>query len=786
MTRLRLRLGWSGLLALSFAAFLRRLKESGAVPADEFAPAVALYAAIPFLGGAGAAAILLHLRGQRWPGWIGGVLAAGSLLWPPLLWPAAALLVLAWVGPLNREDGAPLAAPSWARSARVFPLLAFFGAASFTLLGLLEAAFHLAPLSPRLIPPADLRAMLLASPGLGALYAIPVALLTTLLLAAVVHLLPLRAVGLTLLLSQASAAVAFLLLRRSIGDEMSALGMNGLSALLLAMLCGGWFLHAHRPAPGGDRLETARVQIGRVLAPFGSRAYAPFVSGALAILASAYLLYPELEDFRAQLLEFLTHGLLLLLTALLATHLRVRGWAAATAAGLLVALALLRGLGAADPPGVRLVAREYSRLGALAEETPLARALDPFPRLGTDPPPGVAFPLGGGERFGPLPAPLERIAQERPLLVLLLLDAVRPDHLACYGYARPTSAHLDRLAAQSVRFTNAYSNATATTAGVRMLMSGRYASRYMLAADHPPFFVRELSALGYDRFVMTVTGSDRNGVSRESFLRSWPSDGVALDGLVTPNRDRHKGDGEKVEAVLVRLAELRAARGGLRGVFAFVHLTGAHSPWFNEDPVAQFGDRLEDLYDGEIAKVDRAVGRLLEGLGEAAIVIATADHGTGLREHGRYGGFQPYEEQARVPLLIRVPGLPPRVVEDRTASIDIAPTLLHLLSPGAVNPYHGRSMLPLLTGEAARLPPRPLVSLSAFNDAYALLDGRYKLYHHRGRRYEALYDLEADPGETRSLVAERPEVADRLRALLDAFLWQGRGAWGNPYHYRRE
>jgi len=786
LSPVRTRLGWSGLLAVTFALLLRRLKESGAVPADEFAPAVALYAAIPFLGGAGAAALLFHLRGQRWFGWLGAVLAAGSLVWTPLLYPAAALLALLWILPLLRADPAPLPAPSWARSARVLPLLAFFGAASFTLLGLLEAAFHLAPLSPRLIPPADLRAMLLASPGLGAVYALPVALLTALLLAAVVQFLPLRAIGLTLLLSQAAAAVAFLLLRRSIGDEMSALGMDAASALLLALLCGGWFLHAHRPATGDDRLEAARAQIARVVAPFGRRPHAPYVSGALVILASAYLLYPELEDFRAQLLEFLAHGALLLLTALLATHLRVRGWAAATAAGLLVAAALLVGLGAADPPGVRLVAREYSRLGALAEETPLARALDPFPRLGTQPTPGTVFPFGGGETFGPVPAPLQRIARDRPLLVLLLLDAVRPDHLSCYGYFRPTSPHLDRLAERSVRFTHAYSTATATTVGVRMLMSGRYASRYMLATDHPPFFVRELSALGYDRFVMTVTGSDRNGVSRESFLRSWPSEGIALDGLVTPNRDRHKGDGDKVEAVLARLGELRAARGNLRGVFAFVHLTGAHSPWFNEDAVAQFGERLEDLYDGELAKVDRAVGRMLEGLGEEAIVLATADHGTGLREHGRYGGFQPYEEQVRVPLLISLPGLPPRVVEDRTACIDIAPTLLHLLAPGATNPYHGRSLVPLMTGEAARLPARPIVALSAFNDAYALLDGPCKLYHHRGRRYEALYDLTADPGETRSLVVDRPEVAARLRALLDAFLWQGRGAWGNAYHYRQD
>jgi hypothetical protein len=77
-----------------------------------------------------------------------------------------------------------------------------------------------------------------------------------------------------------------------------------------------------------------------------------------------------------------------------------------------------------------------------------------------------------------------------------------------------------------------------------------------------------------------------------------------------------------------------------------------------------------------------------------------------------------------------------------------------------------------------------MVSLCAFADAYAIVDGKDKLYHHRGLGYEALYDLAADPRERVNLVEERPETARRLRDLLAAFLWQGRTSYANPYHYR--
>ena len=214
-------------------------------------------------------------------------------------------------------------------------------------------------------------------------------------------------------------------------------------------------------------------------------------------------------------------------------------------------------------------------------------------------------------------------------------------------------------------------------------------------------------------------------------------------------------------------------------------------PWINADPVQDFGRRPGDLYDGEIAKVDKLLGDLVAALRELGayedcVLIVTADHGTGLGEHGRLAGYLLYEEQIRVPLVMKLQDEGRRTVQDVVGTIDVAPTLVNLLRSGSPHRFHGRSLLPLATGMKQRLGPRPLVCFCAFRDSYAILDGdgRWKLHHHRSGKYEVLYDLESDPEERTNRISARPDQARILRTLLDAFLWEGRSSYGNPFHYR--
>jgi choline-sulfatase len=438
-----------------------------------------------------------------------------------------------------------------------------------------------------------------------------------------------------------------------------------------------------------------------------------------------------------------------------------------------------------------LILHEYSRFAYVIKNGALSTWTTPKDQLGYTSVAGRApFEYHADYRTTSGDSPAEAaVPAERPPIVVVLWDAARPDHMGCYGYDRPTTPHADRLAAESIVFDSAYSMATATTCGVRHILTGQYSSRFMLETDHDPFVVHRLRELGYRDFFITAFGSDYNGVSLDSFLRKGPkpdSDGSRfLNVSAHPlGLNREVGDGLKVEGVIAAWEDRMESHGSLDGTFTWLHFTGCHFPWSKPDSVPDFGDEAVDLYDAEMAQVDALTGRALDALrsmGEYddALILLLADHGTGLGEHGRLGGFLPYEEQIRIPMLLHLPGGAAQRVSRPVASIDVAPTLVEWLQPQGSPTFHGVSLL------ATEVERNSIVSLCAFEDAYALIEeGRWKLHYHRDQGYAALFDLEMDPGERDNLVEEMPERYERMLSSLGAFLWQGRGSYGNPHFYR--
>ncbi len=604
------------------------------------------------------------------------------------------------------------------------------------------------------------------------------------------------------------------------------------------------------PADAGLLLRVAAVAplslplhwLGRRLVEAARRSHRRYflvqVLGAAAWQALfTWLCFPDLEDFRSY---FLSIGVFT------AIHIMALGLVALSSAALPASFeprlrpvlgtgALLVLLLAVDYMPMRgdvpLILAEYARFGYVVSKTGIKHHLMAPNRLGyeaSDAPfafretPEDLYPEVSASNLvksqpRPEPAtPVEAIgtngsdgvatddtakAVDLPPIVLILWDAGRPDHMGCYGYHRPTTPNADRLAADSVVFERAYSMATATTCGVRHFFTGRYSSRYMLKKDHEPFFVHALRRHGYHTFFVVALGSDFNGVSLDSFLRGGPppdSDGARFInlGLHPRGSDAESPDFFKVEAVLEAWKRDLDERGprALDGSLTFLHLTGTHFPWFNEDHDRDFGTDMVALYDGEMATVDRLTGTVLDFLRECgayqrSIVLLFADHGTGLLEHGRWGGFFPYEEQIRIPLLIKMPGVVPGRSPAVVGTIDVAPTLLGLFEKGSVNPHDGVSLIPSMIGAARGSAPDPprryLASMCAFEDAYALIeDGRWKLHFHREESYWMLYDLESDPGERRNLFDERPDVGARLMKAMHAFLWDGRRGYANPSYYR--
>src|SRR5262249_45210894 len=128
---------------------------------------------------------------------------------------------------------------------------------------------------------------------------------------------------------------------------------------------------------------------------------------------------------------------------------------------------------------------------------------------------------------------------------------------------------------------------------------------------------------------------------------------------------------------------------------------------------------LEEKYDGEVQFVDQHLGKVLDalaasGLAESTAVVVFADHGEGFGEH-RFGGERMYfhgqtlyDELLRVPLLVYVPGVAARTVDDPVMLLDLGPTLVDLVKAKPSPTFRGHSLLPALLGE--KTAPRPVVA----------------------------------------------------------------------------
>jgi arylsulfatase A-like enzyme len=203
--------------------------------------------------------------------------------------------------------------------------------------------------------------------------------------------------------------------------------------------------------------------------------------------------------------------------------------------------------------------------------------------------------------------------------------------------------------------------------------------------------------------------------------------------------------------------------------FGWVHYFDMHEPR-NYDR----GDLGEhDEYGAAMGLVDDHVGSLLDaledrGLREDTLIVLTADHGEALDDHGYTGhGRQLYEEEVRVPLVFAHPDVESATVADQVRTIDLAPTVLDLLGADVPDAFEGVSLLshPEGGGDHAespsagdgrdRTPPGDreafLTAYPEFTESAGMRVPGWKLI--REDDTHELYDLEADPGERRDLVA---------------------------------
>jgi choline-sulfatase len=355
-------------------------------------------------------------------------------------------------------------------------------------------------------------------------------------------------------------------------------------------------------------------------------------------------------------------------------------------------------------------------------------------------------------------------------VVLISIDTLRSDHLPAYGYRTVETPHLDRFRGDAILFRRAFSSCPMTLPSHVTMLTGLQPPEHRVrnnvgfvfrAAEHPT-----IATLLKQRGYATAAAVSSYVLRRETGLAQAFDE---YEDSIDPRPGAPFGDYQRSGATTAAWARQWIAARKDRPFFLLLHLYEPHVPY---DPPEPFRSRYPLPYDGEIATADDVVGQFLEflktaGLYERAIVIVTSDHGEGLSDHGEdQHSILLYREALQVPLLLKLPGSRRggETVAAPAQLADLLPTVTSLLGIPRPEGLGGASSLldlpPSRRLYAETLYPRIQLGWSELR---SLLDERH--HYIEGPRPE-LYDLEADPHETRDLAATEKAVIDTLHAEL--------------------
>jgi arylsulfatase A-like enzyme/Flp pilus assembly protein TadD len=358
--------------------------------------------------------------------------------------------------------------------------------------------------------------------------------------------------------------------------------------------------------------------------------------------------------------------------------------------------------------------------------------------------------------FSP-PFVLGGMDKEPELNVLLItIDTLRSDRVSCYSAQHVETPNMDRLAEKGVVFSKAFShNPTTLPAHTNILLG--LTPLYHGVRENTNFIARE-------EFVTLAELLKDRGYSTGGFIGGYPLH--SRFGLAQ-GFDVYDEDYEKKKFLKFSAGERRAGEVIDRALqwldhqdskwFCWVHCYDPHDPY---EPPEPFNTRFEQsLYDGEVAYVDRELGRLLDSLEKKdlfgkTLIIFTGDHGESLGQHGEMThGYLANNTTIWIPLILSHPGTKPLRVEDYVSHIDIFPTvcdILRIKTPGACQ---GISLFPAMKGEM--LPDRTIYFESLY-PYYSRGWAPMKGFIHLGEKYiqspiPELYALANDFDEINNL-----------------------------------
>jgi len=338
----------------------------------------------------------------------------------------------------------------------------------------------------------------------------------------------------------------------------------------------------------------------------------------------------------------------------------------------------------------------------------------------------VAGLAAGCSRVEPEPHPLS--------VVLITVDTLRSDRLGVYGYAAAKTPAIDELASEGALFEDVYCDIPWTTASMASMMTGLFSTEHGLQApwlrlpDDQLTIAEVFQSEGYQTGAVVgifsldaVYGLDQGFDSYDDDFSlpavilpdAAPMEHIELEISDGPqefvrrteaklHNDAYKDDAEVTDNALEWLNE------NIGGpFFLWAHYFGPHERLVFSKDAYDNKTRMIREYDGDLARTDVAIGRLLKGLDDLdlrsnTLVVLSSDHGQTLGERNTVGhGRDLYEPEVRIPLLVRLPSRVeagirlPQVVR----SIDIFPTILDYAGIDPPDHVTGLSVRNLIDGE---------------------------------------------------------------------------------------
>ncbi|GMA64272.1 sulfatase-like hydrolase/transferase [Alicyclobacillus fastidiosus] len=344
-------------------------------------------------------------------------------------------------------------------------------------------------------------------------------------------------------------------------------------------------------------------------------------------------------------------------------------------------------------------------------------------------------------------------------IVYIDIDSLRPDHMGCYGYVRKTTPNIDIIAAQGVRFTHTYCEASPCVPSRASFISGKFAINHGSLTHfgsggrfyHPgaerysvryPFFTRYLREAGYKTVTISSFG-DRH--QAWWFFAGWNE--IHSHTLKCGNEDADEVNAHVIPWIMQHGAEenyfLHVQYWDPHG---FYTAPDAYAEQFVDQPAPTFPSeeviqnhrrlyhprsasmfhwaitpniprkmpheirnradyqQLINGYDAGISYMDEHVGQILDayrklGIEDEVCFVISADHGESFGEQGIYMEHGMATESVhRIPLIMRIPGvtLPNSVFDNFVYNVDVVATIVDLVGLDIPTGWDGQSLLPLI------------------------------------------------------------------------------------------